>query len=29
MNSKNKYITLFLAGIYIKRNTYIFNMNTR
>ena len=28
MNSKNKYITLFLASFYIIRNTYICNMNT-
>ena len=28
INDKNKYITLFLAGFYIKRNAYICNMNT-
>ena len=26
INDKNKYITLFLAGFYIKRNAYICNM---
>ena len=28
MENKNKYITLFLASFYIKRNTYICNINT-